>query len=414
MNTLNKLSQGFFELFKGPRTKDYEYDKIAQEYNISKERLLNLKSLIESYPSKLDGYKKTLDNLILSFEVVFDGVQGMYNKFINDVVTRHKSLNEKLMNMFTRIEGLKEEMEKWTKNCSTVDEKMKLREEKRKTFDHYDEKMGDLFEERQKIFAKGNKPTEKEEEKFLRNIKKYKDAANEYVVATNDAYKFMCLFLDTKYEIVSIGIAEFLDIELIFYHEAAEIFKYFQNIKRNVLTIKQTFSPPVRNYEASNFIRGKALLNLNIEDLSKDKTCISGTIGGKKDSSNINNNEQNNASLLKSNTYYYTDYLNNKNNINNNNKNTNPFQNQNQNQNNNNNTILNPYINGQNPPQASYNFYKANIDNSIPDPFNNNKNNQSFIPTNSYMDNKAPPAQMSKNPYSRGVSGDNPFTKPNI
>ena len=118
--------------------------------------------------------------------------------------------------------------------------------------------------------------------------------------------------------------------------------------------------------------------------------------------------------MLKSNAYSYTDYLNNKNNINNNNKNTNPFQNQNQNQNNNNNTILNPYINGQNPPQASYNFYKANIDNSIPDPFNNNKNNQSFIPTNSYMDNKAPPAQISKNPYSRGVSGDNPFTKPNI
>jgi hypothetical protein len=252
--------------------------------------------------------------------------------------------------MFTRIEGLKEEMEKWTKNCSTVDEKMKLREEKRKTFDHYDEKMGDLFEERQKIFAKGNKPTEKEEEKFLRNIKKYKDAANEYVVATNDAYKFMCLFLDTKYEVVSVGIAEFLDIEVVFYYEAAEIFKYFYNIKRNVLTIKQKFSPPVRNYDASNFIRGKALLNLNIEDLNKDKTCISGTIGGKNDSSNINNKETNNSSLFKSNTYSYADFQNNKNN----NQNKNPFQNQNQNQNNP--TILNPYTNGPNQTQASYNF----------------------------------------------------------
>ncbi len=176
---------------------------------------------------------------------------------------------------------------------------MKLREEKRKTFDHYDEKMGDLYEERQKIFAKGDEPSEKEEEKFIRNIKKYKDAANEYVIATNDAYKFICLFLDTKYEIVSIGIAEFLDIELIFYREAAEIFKYFNNIKRNVLTIKQTFSPPVRNYDASNFIRGKALLNLNIEDLAKDKTCISGTIGGKTDSSNIANKEPNNPNLFK-------------------------------------------------------------------------------------------------------------------
>ena len=402
MNTINKLTQGLFEVFKGPRTKDYEYDKMAQEYNLSKERLLNLKSLIESYPSKLEGYKKTLDNLILSFEGVFDGVQGMYNKFITDVVTRHKSLNEKLMNMFTRIEGLKEEMEKWTKNCSTVDEKMKIREEKRKDFDHYDEKMGDLYEERQKIFAKGKEPDEKEEERFRRNIKKYKDAASAYVAATNDAYKFICLFLDTKYEIVSIGIAEFLDIELIFFREAAVIFSYFQNIKRNVLTIKQSFSPPIRNYDASNFIRGKALLNINIEDLAKDNTCITGTIGGKKDSSTENNNESNTPNAFKTNQYSYANYQNNKNN-----QNINPFQNQNNNQN-----ILNPYTNEPNQPQASYNFYKNNIDNSVPNPFSNN--NQSYIQNNSVMNNNAPPPQQQKNPYFRGVSGENPFTKPNI
>ena len=402
MNTFNKLTQGIFEVFKGPRTKDFEYDKMAQEYKLSKDRLLNLKSLIESYPSKLEGYKKTLDNLILSFEVVFDGVQGMYNKFITDVVTRHKSLNEKLMNMFTRIEGLKEEMEKWTKNCSTVDEKMKIREEKRKDFDHYDEKMGDLYEERQKIFAKGKEPDEKDEEKFRRNIKKYKDAASAYVAATNDAYKFICLFLDTKYEIVSIGIAEFLDIELIFFREAATIFSYFQNIKRNVLTIKQSFSPPIRNYDASNFIRGKALLNINIEDLAKDNTCITGTIGGKKDSSTENNNESNTPNAFKTNQYSYANYQNNKNN-----QSINPFQNQNNNQN-----ILNPYTNEPNQPQASYNFYKTNIDNSAPAPFRNN--NQSHIQNNSYMDNNVPQTQQQKNPYFRGVSGENPFTKPNI
>ena len=67
MNTFNKLTQGLFEKFKSSRTKYYKYDKIAQEYNISKERLLNLKSLIESYPSNSKLHKKTLDNLILSF-----------------------------------------------------------------------------------------------------------------------------------------------------------------------------------------------------------------------------------------------------------------------------------------------------------------------------------------------------------
>ena len=49
------------------KNNEHNWNKIAQEYNISKERLLNLKSLIESYPSNSKLHKKTLDNFILSF-----------------------------------------------------------------------------------------------------------------------------------------------------------------------------------------------------------------------------------------------------------------------------------------------------------------------------------------------------------
>ena len=222
-NQINKLTQGIFEVFKGPRTKDYEYDKMVQEYQICKDQLLNLKSLIDNYPQKLEGYKTTIEELILSFENIFGKDKGMYSKFMTDATNAHKALHDKLTNMFMRIEQLKEIMNKWTEHCTTVDEKMKLREEKRKTFDHYDEKMGDLYEDRQKIFAKGNTPDEKDEEKYMRNIKKYQDAAKEYADATNDAYKHICYFIDSKYQNVSIGVAEFLEIELIFYLIILEI-----------------------------------------------------------------------------------------------------------------------------------------------------------------------------------------------
>lgn len=417
-NQFIKITQGVFEVFKGPRTKDFEYDQMAQEYTLAKERLINIRSLISSYPSKLEGYKSTLDGLISNFEVVFKGVQGMYEKFINDATTKHKALNEKLTNMFARIEGMKEEMEKWTKDCATVDEKMKIREDKRKLFDHYDEKMGDLYEERQKIFAKGREPNEKEDEKFSRNIKKYQEAANDYFAATNDAYKFICLFLDQRYETVTIGLAEFIDNEKTFFFEAANIFSYFNNIKVNVLAIKQNYKPPVRNYDAGNYIRGKGLLNISVEDLAKDKTKIEGVIPGKNDPSKTQNNNNfgksytfngtSQNSAFNSSQNQNTPFMNN---------NQNNMQNQNFNNNNNNQFILNPYTkdfnnNNTNTPQSNFNFYSSNINNSVPDPFGNN--NQSIIPNNSYMDKNAPPPTESKNPYSRGFSGENPFDKPNI
>ena len=394
-NQINKLTQGIFEVFKGPRTKDYEYDKMVQEYQICKDQLLNLKSLIDNYPQKLEGYKTTIEELILSFENIFGKDKGMYSKFMTDATNAHKALHDKLTNMFMRIEQLKEIMNKWTEHCTTVDEKMKLREEKRKTFDHYDEKMGDLYEDRQKIFAKGNTPDEKDEEKYMRNIKKYQDAAKEYADATNDAYKHICYFIDSKYQNVSIGVAEFLEIELIFYSEVSSIFNYFRNIRKNVLTI--TFKPPKREYEASDFIRGKALLNLNIEDVIKNKTNISGVIEGKPEyshKSTINND------LNRNNPYpSQSSVMNNTNNINNNNNQT---------------FLLNPYNNyNNNQPLSSYNYYKSNIDNSAPDPFGNN--NKDEFSNNPFVNKNDQPPER-KNPYDSriGFSGDNPFDKPNI
>ena len=460
-NQFNKLTQGIYEAFNGPRTKDTEYDKIVQEYQLTKERLLNLKSLIENYPKRLEGYKATIQGLISNFETIFEGDKSMYSKFITDAQKAHKALDEKLNNMFLRIDKLKETTDKWLEYCTTVEEKMKLRDDKRKTYDHYDEKMGDLSKDRQKIIAKGNVPDEKEEEKYERNIQKYKDAAKEYIETTNDAYKFMCYFIDSKYENVSIGLAEFLDIELIFYYEAYQIFIYFKNIKRNVLSIKQSFKPPIRNYDASNYIRGKELLNSNIE-------TISGVIKGNPAYSRKNTNDN---EMKRNNTYSNpSSFMNSKNPYKNINQTSNPFDTNNNidnsipdpfgNNNNNNfnnnpplsknfsgninqtsnplgsyrnnidNSIPDPFGNnnnnfGNNPPSLKnpykninqtsnlFNSNSNNIDNSIPDPFGNNVENDSKI--NPFVKQNIQPVQ-SINPYNsrNSFSGDNPFNKPNV
>ena len=98
----------------------------------------------------------------------------MYSSFIADAKNAHKALHEKLTNMFLRIDQLKDTTDKWLEYIVEYDEKMKLRDEKRKTFDHYDEKMGNLYEERQKIIAK-EIYLMKKEEKYMRNIKKYQE-----------------------------------------------------------------------------------------------------------------------------------------------------------------------------------------------------------------------------------------------
>ena len=395
-NTFNKLTQSLFEAFKGPRTKDFEYEKMTQEYQIGKEHILSLKNVIDNYPSSLESYKLTINLLVSNLEIIFDKDKGTYFKFISNVASAHKALNDKLVSMFSKIEQLKSSISRWTENCISVDTKIALREEKRKNFDHYDEKMAEMLEERNKIILKGKIPNEKDDEKYVRNIKKYQLAAKDYIGATNDAYKHMCFLLDSRYENISNGIIDFIEIEAAFFNEASYIFNFFKNCRNNMMAMRQNFIPTKREYEASNFIRGKSLLNINVEEMMKNSTTISGVIEGKPElskKSSINND------MIRSKTI---------------NQNQNNF---NQNRTN---TLFNPYGNNDN--STKNNYYKPNpynkntFDNSIPDPFTNEQdlgalnpygNNEQLMDSNS--------TKFNENPYNQGANlGDNPFDHPNV
>ena len=395
-NTFNKLTQSLFEAFKGPRTKDFEFEKMVQEYQVCKERMLSLKNVIDNYPSRLEGYQLTLDTLISNFETIFDKDQGNYFQFMTNVVGAHKALKEKLLNMFTKLEHLKSSMDKWTEHCSSVDGKLALREEKRKNFDHYDEKMGELVEERNKMISKGKIPGEKDDEKYTRNIKKYQSAANDYVEAGNDAYKHICYFLDSRYDNISISVADFIEIEASFYNEASFIFNFFKNVRNNVMALRQNFTPTQRVYDASDFIRGKSLLNINVEEMMKGCTSISGVIEGKPGYTSKSINEKNKSKNFNQNG--------NMNNYNQQRSKTflDPYGNSNNNNFGNNNYINNNYV--ANP----YN------NNSVPDPFGNEPNNNPYNPPYGNNNNNFNTPHI--NPYDQGNDnlGDNPFDHPNV
>ena len=398
-NTFNKITQSVYEAFKGPRTKDYEFEKMAQEYQVNKERMLSMKNIIDTYPEKLEGYKLAIETLTSHFDSIFNKEQEQYFQFMANVAGAHKALNDKIIKMFTKMEQLQTSMNRWTEHCTSVDGKLQIREEKRKTFDHYDEKMAEMLEERNKILIKGKVPSEKDDEKYIRNIKKYQTAAKEYVEATNEAFKHICYFLDSKYDNISLSIVEFIEIEAAFYNEASYIFNFFRNSRNQIISLRQNFRPTKRDYEASNFIRGKSLLNIDADELMKNCTTISGVIEGKKGytRTSTTNNDMNRAQTFNQN-------MNNNNNFTQQRSNTlSPFGNNNYN--NNRNYAPNPYTN--------------QFDNSIPDPFSNNSNNNNGGFNNPYgnnnnMDNNMPPPH--NNPYSKGNNnlGDNPFDHPNI
>ena len=110
---------------------------------------------------------------------------------------------------------MKEFTNEWNDNSSSVDAKLAFREEKRKNYEHYDKKLAELLEERNKIISEGRMPEEKDDDKLFKYIKKFQNSANEYIKATNEAFKHLYFFLDSKNNNIMLSIVGFLVIFLI-------------------------------------------------------------------------------------------------------------------------------------------------------------------------------------------------------
>jgi len=394
-STLN--NQSLYDIFKGPHKKDYEYEKISEEYQITKGRMLSLKSVIDTYPSRLEGYKSINESFISNLQV-FCKSNNKYYQFISNVIGAHKNFSSKLIKMFSELENMKEFTNEWNENSSSVDAKLSFREEKRKNYDHYDKKLAELLEERNKIISEGRMPEKKDDDKLLKYIKKFQNSANEYVKATNEAFKHLYFFLDSKNNNIMLSIVGFLEIEIKFFNEVCYIFNYFKNCRNNIMAMIQNSNSPEINYDALNFIRGKNLLNLSIEEIQR---CL--TISPRADERpNYMENRGNNQNINIS--------VNNNNCFNNMSKSVNiaminPFSNDNNYNNNSSNNGFNTNYNNNLSASTNYAtnpYMKNKIDNSIPDPFSYEQNNN--YRNGNYDDHG------SLNPYNAGNNNiDNPF-----
>ena len=386
-STIN--NQSLYEMFKGPHKKDYEYEKISEEYQITKGRMLSLKSVIDTYPSRLEGYKSINESFILNLQV-FCKNNNKYYQFISNVIGAHKNFSSKLIKMFSELENMKEFTNEWNDNSSSVDAKLAFREEKRKNYEHYDKKLAELFEERNKIISEGRMPEKKDDDKLFKYIKKFQNSANEYIKATNEAFKHLYFFLDSKNNNIMLSIVGFLEIEIKFFNEVSYIFNYFKNCRNNIMEMIQNSNSPEINYDASNFIRGKNLLNLSIEEIQRCLTISPNYMENRRNNQNTNVNNNNGFNNISKSV---------------NNAMINPFSNDN-NFNNYNNSSNNGFSYNNNLSAsinyASNPYMKNKIDNSIPDPF-------SCDPNNNYR-NGNNDDHGSLNPYNAGNNNiDNPF-----
>ena len=376
-NFWSKLAQEAYECFNGPRTKDYDFDKKAQELQLTKDKIFQLRTIITNFPQRTLPFKSMFEEISSLFSLVFDRNSNYYG-FMVDVCNAHRALLNAYSECCDMMKKVSDECSDWDNKFIEVENDIKRRNELRKNYDHYDEKMEKLVKERTARFNKGKSETESDIQKFESNEKKYKDAALEYIQLSNQTFFKMQTLLDLRYTMVAPVVGDFLEAERVFFGKGAQFLDYFKGVAPKIKRLENGFKKTQITYDAAETLRGRNILNKENE---KEGYLLTGIIPG-------NNNGKNSTPLITG----ETNNMGNKGNINNNNNN---------NKYNNNNNLGGSYTQIGNQMNQMKQYKQPQTI------------NYGHVAQNPYGFNKSVSVNVNTNPYSGNPHNNNPYANNN-
>ena len=390
----SRYSPVILQALGGSPQRDFEFEKRAQDFIEVKDRMASLKKAIDNFPLKLQGFKEVLDKISGLCEFLFDKSQKECYQFMHNVSSAHHALSEKLSLLFTQFAQIKNGTAIWVKELNEVINKIKLREQCLKKYNHYEKKLYQLNEDRMISVRKKNKISEADHERFIRNIGKFQKSGKDLIFASNSAFRAIEQFMNNRYDKVIMTMVNLVEAERGFYNEANHIMNFFTNIRNNAFNIKKSYVQTNTKYDASLSIKGRPILNMSVEEIFSANYKL-GPLPQQNNliNNNVNNNSNNNNNSKGIVNPFTADSNNN------NDNNNNDFGNNNNNYGNNNSGFENKSTRDT---YAMNNPYNSQVNNSFPG--NNNYNINNFGKSNTFSNNN-----MNSSNSFRPKDGYNPF-----
>lgn len=165
-NLITKFTQTISEAFKGPRTKDEEFNKKVDEYMNIEKAITNLKLCLKNYKAYSQGIKNLNIEIVKSFKIIYDGTEyGKLSSILTDMLEHVNNLyDQKIKN----IDISSNKTDEWLNGFSEIKVMLDEREKLRLDYDHYDDKFEGIIKERDDRKKNGEIEDQKDFEKYQR------------------------------------------------------------------------------------------------------------------------------------------------------------------------------------------------------------------------------------------------------
>jgi len=252
-NFWTKAGQFISEKISGSRTQDEDFLKACEKMKNTEKGLFSLKTVIQNFLSYSEHFIKYFSDFNSAIKLIY--MDSPFYNFTEEITCKHQIIQAELEEMNKKMNILFSKTSEWSIVFDSAKEQIKSREEKRKVYDHYEEKLSKL-----------NKSNKKDQKYLERNEGKYKKAASEYVEISEKAFNTINNSLKIAYELTNPVIDEVITTEKNFFQGIGKSLSCFSNNSERFMEIKKNLDNPNINKDSITY---DPIKYMNEKDLMK-------------------------------------------------------------------------------------------------------------------------------------------------
>jgi len=228
MNLCEKAGQFMIEEIAAAKAREEDYKVSCNQMTNTESGINSLKYILKNFNSLVDPFIKFIKEFNESIKKIYRNTH--FNSYIDSIIYSQELIINELETLNKEIVKLYSKTSAWNLIFEQAKEQKKLREEKKKKFDHYEQKL-------QKIEKDSKK--KKNDELILRNEQKYRIAASEYVEISEKSLEVINNSLILSWNLINPIISELILIKTKAFNNIIFNLNDFSNIKERFEEIKE-------------------------------------------------------------------------------------------------------------------------------------------------------------------------------
>jgi hypothetical protein len=257
LNFWSKAGQFITEAITGDKTKDDDFQSLCTKMTTIEEGINSFKTILKGHKLYSEPFCRYLRTLNDCLKQIYN--DSPFQSEIQPVIFRHSIILQEMENLGKILAKLFSKTSEWDTIFYKAKELIKVREEKRKVFDHYEQKL---------LKIEGDQNKKKIKDFLSRNQEKYKVASQEYIDISNKAFDTIQSSIKLSWELSNPILGELIISEKNLFENISSNFNDFGNL--NIIlkeTMEKAYNPELTQgdffYDPKKFIKS---ISLNKEE----------------------------------------------------------------------------------------------------------------------------------------------------